>query len=150
MVNFAHSRELHVDAISSGQVNKAILHRGDAISIADTASGISATECCANLVSFTGGGADTVTLPTGALMANEWHNDTPKVGDWWDCHVENASGGTITWAAGASGSSINSVGNGAESLLQVTGTTAVLRFIFDDVTAGSETYHCIVMATSVA
>ena len=70
--------------------------------------------------------------------------DTVTIGDSFICYVINAAGGNITYAAGASGSTISAVG--ASTLVQKTGSMAKLEFIFTVATDGSEVYHALLHA----
>jgi len=112
--------------------------------IADSANDATAAQYVAGFINCTGGGAETWTLPTGAALADAMPSDTVTVGDSFICHVVNASGGNITYQAGASGCTISS--SGAGTLVQKTASLAKLEFIFTVATGGSELYHCLLIA----
>ena len=112
--------------------------------ITDSATDATAAQYVAGFINCTGGGADTWTLPTGADLADAMPSDTVTVGDSFICYVVNASGGDITYSAGASGSTISS--SGAGTLVQKTASLAQLHFIFTVDTGGSEEYHCLLIA----
>ena len=112
--------------------------------VADSVNDSTAAQYVAGFINCTGGGADTWTLPTGADLADAMPSDTVTVGDSFICYVVNASGGDITYSAGASGSTISS--SGAGTLVQKTASLAQLHFIFTVDTGGSEEYHCLLIA----
>jgi len=96
------------------------------------------------------GGSNTWTLPTGPVLANAMPFNysklsfAPDLGDSFTCHVVNESGGTITWAPGATGCKLSS--SGAGSLAQKHDSLAQLQFIFTDATLNNEAYHCLLIA----
>ena len=115
--------------------------------IGDSATDATAAQYLNGYIHCTGGGADTWTLPTGAALADVMPSASVTVGDSFRCYVFNESGGTITYAAGASGSTIN-VGNANGDFNQKTASLAILEFIFTVATDGSEEYVCILLADS--
>ena len=112
--------------------------------ITDSATDATAAQYVGGFISCTGGEADTWILPTGAVLANAMPSATVAAGDSFICYVSNASGGTITYEAGESGSTISS--SGAGSLVQKDTSLAKLEFIFTDGTDGAEVYTCLLIA----
>ena len=112
--------------------------------ITDSATDATAAQYVGGFISCTGGGNDTWTLPTGAALADVMPSATVVAGDSFICYVSNASGGTITYAAGGSGSTISS--SGAGTLVQKDTSLAKLEFIFTVATGGSEEYTCLLIA----
>ena len=122
--------------------------------IADSATTVTADHYITGYIKCTGGDADTWTLPTGGDLHEAIDDvlDSPYgssrhfvEGYSFTTYVINESGGGITYAAGASGSTLNSV---TGNLVQANNTVARLDFIFTDMTGGSEKYHCLLHCTN--
>jgi hypothetical protein len=126
--------------------------------VTDSANDPDAQAYCQGFINCTGGGADTWTLPTGPVLHDRLqtlfktvggysqpgfnYNSAPRhEGVRFTTYVLNNSGGTITYAAGASGSEIFPA-----TCSQATGTLARLDFMFIDIhgSFGSENYSCYI------
>ena len=122
-----------------------IIESRTVVTVADSANDPSAANYLNGYIHCTGGGADTWTLPTGAAMADAMPGAAVTVGDSFRCYVFNASGGTITYAAGASGSAVAS---DAAGLTHITGSLGYIDFVFTVATDGSEEYVAFLVADS--
>ena len=107
-------------------------------------------------IKYTADGANTWTLPTGAALQNAIDDvlDSPYTssrhfveGYSFTTYVIIDTDGTspITYAAGASGCTLNSV---TGNLVQANNTIARLDFIFTGMSSGSEEYHCLLHCTN--
>ena len=112
--------------------------------IDDSAIDPTAAQLVAGFISVTGGGAGGFQLPTGTALANAMPNNTVIVGDSFICYVVNASGGLITYSAGASGSTLT--GTSGSNLTQKNNSLAKIDFIFTVASDGSEEYHALLIA----
>jgi hypothetical protein len=112
--------------------------------IDDSATEATAAQYVAGFINVTGGGADTFTLLKGAYLADAMSFGTVTIGDSFICNVINGSGGDITYAAGASGSTLSAVGG--STLAQKNGSMAKLEFIVTVATDGSEEYYDLLHA----
>ena len=113
--------------------------------IADSVDDATAEQYTTGFIHCTGGGADTWTLPTGAAMADAMPGAAPLAGDIIRCLILNESGGNLTFAAGASGSTIT---NASTDLIAATNELIELVFVFDDVTAAAETYNVLMLKSN--
>ena len=94
-------------------------------------------------VPFAGGGTG-FTLPTGPVLADAMSPGTVTIGDSFICYVINRSGGDITYAAGAAGSTLSAVGG--STLIQKNDSMAKLEFIFTASTGDAEEYYVLLHA----
>lgn len=120
-----------------------ITNRGVSV-IPDSSTDPTAAQYVAGFIECTGGGPDTWTLPTGPALADAMPGAAPTRGDSFICHVVNSSSFSITYTAGATGSTLSS--SGAGTLVQKAGSIAKLEFIFTDETDGGEAYFCLLIA----
>lgn len=143
-----------VKKFSSVQIlnaTQSIKHKGGDISgpktetpvvttVADSASDISAAGIVTGVVNVTGGGADTFTLPTGIVLANAMPGAVVVVGQTLKCVVINDSGGTLTFAAGATGSTIT---NTSADLTVEDTELAILDIVWVTATKDAEAYYVL-------
>lgn len=103
-----HTASFVVDkAITDLSVSGQTTNKPTVATVSDSANDPTAEEYLSGYVDVTGGGADTITLPTGAVLTAAMQN--PANGQSFTCFVKNDSGGTLTIAAGASGSIVEPI-----------------------------------------
>lgn len=120
-----------IDCENHSQINHQTL-----TTIADSANDATAAEWISGCINVSGGGADTWTLPTGAVLSAVIPQC--QAGTRFDCMVINNSGGSLTFAQGASGSVLSSPG----TLVGITAKCMMFHFVFTTSTA----YSCLMIA----
>lgn len=114
--------------------------------VADSATDPTAAQYVAGFIHITGGGGDTVVLPTGPALADAMFENPVSVGDSFICYVVNEADGQITYTlAGGTGSFLTPMAG--TNLRQGNETLAKFEFIFTDATVGAEKYYALFISS---
>lgn len=131
-----------VDKEFTALASKNLIKKHSVSTVADSADDFTSAQYLSGYINCTGGGADTVTLPTGALLTDAMQN--PAAGQAFSCYVINGSGGTLTFAAGASGSTLVPIPLAALTLADA--AKCKMDFVLTSATA----YTCFLFTPTVA